>query len=223
MKGFINLGNSCYIASTLQCLLNLCSVNNTFKLLQGHFESCRKPPTECLECQFLKLCNGILSGDYSTEPAVSKSHTVQGIKPTSFKYLLGKQHEEFSTMKQQDAFEYLQHLLSKFSNHPAFSSIAKHFEFLMQQKIQCLMCQKCRYTDVAEGSLRVNVPVPTSETVEEVDFLQCVKDSFAASHNEFRCPSCNPINNPINMKVLKTQLLNYQHQSRHFPKFYVLW
>jgi ubiquitin carboxyl-terminal hydrolase 5/13 len=36
----------------------------------------------------------------------------EGIRPTGFKALIGKGHEEFSTMKQQDSEEFLGHLIT---------------------------------------------------------------------------------------------------------------
>jgi len=73
-----------------------------------------------------KIADGLLSGryshtaDYSSPPPLGAglqhpSPTPvfqQGIRPIGFKTLIGKGHEEFSTMKQQDSEEFFTHLLT---------------------------------------------------------------------------------------------------------------
>jgi ubiquitin carboxyl-terminal hydrolase 5/13 len=74
-----------------------------------------------------KVADGLLSGRYS-HPAPYASGTPshpsdplhpfptpvfqQGIRPTSFKALIGKGHPEFSTMKQQDSEEFFTYLVT---------------------------------------------------------------------------------------------------------------
>jgi len=73
-----------------------------------------------------KVADGLLSPRYS-HPAHSTTLNTTGealqhpsptpvfqagIKPTSFKALIGKGHKEFATMRQQDAEEYFTHLIT---------------------------------------------------------------------------------------------------------------
>lgn len=83
-------------------------------------------PADCVECQMRKVADGLLSGRYShpagqtASPALGDSlqHPSPtpvfqtGVKPTGFKALIGKGHEEFATMKQQDAEEFFTHLIT---------------------------------------------------------------------------------------------------------------
>lgn len=129
---------SCYMASTLQSIFALPSFkdrynNSTINTL--HALTCPEPtPATCLECQMIKMADGLLSGRYSvprTRPVPTLIHSQfhaqadldkpntdppapvfqEGIKPTMFKALIGKGHPEFSTMKQQDSEEFFTHLL----------------------------------------------------------------------------------------------------------------
>lgn len=72
-----------------------------------------------------KLADGLLSGRYSvpaTGPTqrqggelLHKSPTPvfqDGIRPVTFKAVIGKGHAEFSTMRQQDSEEFFTHLLN---------------------------------------------------------------------------------------------------------------
>ena len=60
---------------------------------------------------------GILSGRYSqlsesSDFSAEELQHQQAIKPTMFKSLIGKGHPEFSTKRQQDAVEFLLHLIN---------------------------------------------------------------------------------------------------------------
>lgn len=55
---------------------------------------------------------GLLSGRYSSPVDGDVSKYQQGIKPSMFKALIGRGHHEFSTKRQQDAVEFLLHLIN---------------------------------------------------------------------------------------------------------------
>ena len=117
------------MASVLQTIFSLPTFETRYnKNAQNHGEVCTVPlPADCVECQMHKVADGLLSGRYS-HPAQSSSGTAiamdhlqhpsptpvfqQGIKPIGFKTLIGKGHEEFSTMKQQDSEEFFTYLIN---------------------------------------------------------------------------------------------------------------
>jgi len=105
----------------------------------NHAETCTVPlPADCVECQMRKIADGLLSGRYShpanvppssytlgvqqTEPPTALDDGSRhpslapvfqkGLKPMGFKAMVGKGHDEFATMKQQDAEELLTHLIT---------------------------------------------------------------------------------------------------------------
>ena len=116
------------MASVLQTIFSLPSFETRYNgNAKNHAEVCTVPlPADCVECQMHKVADGLLSGRYShpafssgtpiaTSPLQHPSPTPvfqQGIKPTGFKALIGKGHEEFSTMKQQDSEEFFTHLIT---------------------------------------------------------------------------------------------------------------
>ncbi len=84
-----------------------------------HAAACTEPlPAECIECLLHKEADGLLSGRYArpahyvSSPEADTTTPVfqDGIKPTGFKALIGKGHEEFSTMRQQDSEVFFTHL-----------------------------------------------------------------------------------------------------------------
>lgn len=132
LTGLANLGNSCYMASVLQTIFALPAFQTRYYEPAGmhHAEACTVPlPADCVECQMRKVADGLLSGRYShpanaLPPSTSSAFgdALQhpsptpvfqlGVKPTTFKTLIGKGHQEFATMRQQDAEEFFTHLLT---------------------------------------------------------------------------------------------------------------
>ncbi|KAM6495283.1 hypothetical protein JOM56_009906 [Amanita muscaria] len=192
LTGLANLGNSCYIASILQTTFSLPafqkryfsqSSNNQFD--PTHAQECTYSlPAECVECQMRKVADGLLSGRYAIPvqppPKPSETNTQissdppshpppvfqAGIRPMTFKSLIGANHAEFSTMRQQDAEEFFGHLLSiirrdsKRRGIPLASDqdATRVFEFGTEQKIKCNVCGRVRYR--IDEMDRVGVAVP---------------------------------------------------------------
>jgi ubiquitin carboxyl-terminal hydrolase 5/13 len=129
----------------------------------SHFHTCDNPlPATCLECQMLKLADGLLSGRYSrvaptphlgsVEPETPAQPRFQeGIRPSQFKALIGKGHEEFSTMRQQDSEELLQHLLirlraeAKRQGRDERTEATEIVKFGTEQRLQCTECKRVGY------------------------------------------------------------------------------
>ena len=72
-----------------------------------------KKPAEDFTTQFSKLAYGLLSGKYSIAPADDvPEDNRKGIRPIMIKNVIGRDHIDFSTKQQQDAYEFFVHLLS---------------------------------------------------------------------------------------------------------------
>ncbi|PUU84289.1 hypothetical protein B9Z19DRAFT_279086 [Tuber borchii] len=217
LTGLKNLGNSCYLASILQCLFALPSFQKRYNLPDLP-ESL--VPADDLETQLRKLADGLLSGRYArpdTDVAVNEyspeTPYQRGLAPAMFKALIGKGHEEFSTMRQQDAFELLLHLFKLISRSPHPGDLedpVSDFRFALEQRLQCMGCSKVRYRTDIQDNISVPVPVrriPTESSDVEMkegdkekdknkDFFEPVTikeclDIFTADEIVgFNCPSC---------------------------------
>ncbi|KAG1151720.1 hypothetical protein G6F37_005997 [Rhizopus arrhizus] len=202
--GLKNLGNSCYMASVLQSIFNIEKFQNRYdNELKDHAKMCTNEPANCWYCQLHKLADGILSGRYS-QPKVNDDNVQyqEGIAPGMFKALVGKGHEEFSTMRQQDAFEFFQYFCKAIRQKEHASSSndpTKLFDFMIEQRLQCHKCKKVKYQKHETSGISVNVPAlklkedngEGQEAYKSVSFYECL-DMFIADETVegYDCPNC---------------------------------
>jgi ubiquitin carboxyl-terminal hydrolase 5/13 len=173
LTGLKNLGNSCYLASVLQALFSMPEFEQRY-LRHDEPSSLPQKPAEDLEIQLRKLADGLLTGRYSKpDTDVMASGDVddiphqRGLAPAMLKHLIGRGHAEFASMRQQDSFELLLHILklisrSQQSSSGTYSNIndpVDAFRFVMEQKLTCLACKKVRYRQDEMENLSVAVPI----------------------------------------------------------------
>ncbi|KAJ5355776.1 Ubiquitinyl hydrolase [Penicillium concentricum] len=204
--GLANLGNSCYLSSIMQCIFSVTGFRERYYQLPEEPPLCQAPAQD-LETQMQKLADGLLSGRYSQpDSRVMLSTDIpevahqKGLAPAMFKYLIGQGHEEFATMRQQDAFEFLLHLfksvaLSKHTS-PQINPV-EHFRFQVEQRLQCLHCKKVRYKVDEQDNISVAVPArlaatsdETGKEYESVDLSECLDIFTSAEVVELTCPAC---------------------------------
>ncbi|KAI1340175.1 hypothetical protein F5Y15DRAFT_50465 [Xylariaceae sp. FL0016] len=220
LTGLKNLGNSCYLASILQCLFDLPAFQARYNIPEIDLPLVDDPAQD-LETQLRKIADGLLSGRYSTpDPDVQKlddstgAHYQKGLAPSMFKHLVGKDHSEFRTMGQQDAFELWQHvvdLISK-SRHPVpLTDPTDKFKFVQEQKLQCTNCKKVRYTTTEPDNLMINVPpekLPSkegqTESYKPVTLKQCLDNFTAPEFVAKKCESCGSEQTFSMRKMFKT-------------------
>ncbi|KAI3404412.2 hypothetical protein KGF56_002809 [Candida oxycetoniae] len=153
--GIQNLGNSCYMNSVLQALFDLEAYQEFFKNLTFDLEA---DPAQDLTTQLIKLYDGLYSGRYSVPGSLKGEDYQLGIKPSTFKTLVAKNHEEFQTQKQQDAFEFLQYFLGK-GDQQFGMKLNRSLKFLFANKVICAHCKHGSIT----SELLDNISVPIEE------------------------------------------------------------
>lgn len=222
LTGLKNLGNSCYLASVLQCLFDLPAFQRRYYETNDDLPTVQEP-AEDLETQLRKMGDGLLSGRYSKPdpdaafsgqdpPAVHQ----RGLGPSMFKHLIGRGHQEFSTMRQQDAFELFQHLfkLISRSRHPSpTEDPTSAFRFALEQRLQCRGCKKVRYSTNEQDNIMIILPMekePQKEgeegpaTWKPVSFKRCLDDFTAEEVVELTCSSCGSKDGYVKRTLFKT-------------------
>uniref|UniRef100_A0A183CAR3 Ubiquitin carboxyl-terminal hydrolase n=1 Tax=Globodera pallida TaxID=36090 RepID=A0A183CAR3_GLOPA len=137
--GLINLGSSCYINSALQVLLIVPDFARVFteEFLLG------KQPAEINE-------------DFTAQLAKER-----GIRPATFRRIVGRGHSEFSTAKQQDVEEYVRYLFEKIDacSAPISNNPVDAFRFRLVTRFVDELSNCVRYSFRTDTILSVAIPV----------------------------------------------------------------
>ncbi|KIK70466.1 hypothetical protein GYMLUDRAFT_234930 [Collybiopsis luxurians FD-317 M1] len=219
LTGLKNLGNSCYMASVLQTIFAIPAFQERYQQnenIKSHAETCPEPlPADCVECQMHKVADGLLSGryakpasHYSSVPTGGDIETPvvfqDGLKPSTFKALIGKGHEEFATMRQQDSEEFFGHLINvirrdgKKYTERAAQDPTQIFTYATEQRLQCTNCNKVRYRVDSTDVLSISVPAvakgkDADEKIlyEDVALWSCIEAlGIEEALEGYNCPSC---------------------------------
>jgi ubiquitin carboxyl-terminal hydrolase 5/13 len=229
LTGLKNLGNSCYLASSLQCLFSLPQFQKRYFQSDADLPLVSDPASD-IETQLRKLADGLLSGRYSypdseipdSEYSAEARHQ-KGIAPSMLKHLIGRGHSEFSSMQQQDAFELLLHLFKLItrSQHQApAQDPTEAFRFVIEQRLQCLRCKKVRYRIDEQDNISIPVPIvklhkvvvgpenPGDEgEVDEykpVTIKECLDTFTAEEVVELTCVACGSKDGFLKRSLFKT-------------------
>lgn len=206
LTGLKNLGNSCYLASITQCLFDMPAFRERYFRPADDLPIVEEPAAD-LETQLRKMGDGLWSGRYSKPDAdlatESQVNHQKGLAPAMLKHLIGRGHEEFSTMRQQDAFELFQHifkLISRSQHSGGLKDPTSEFRFVLEQRLQCLGCHKVRYSTNEQDSIFIDVPLeklPVEQGAEDVGdrykpvtLKECLDNLTAPEKVELTCSSC---------------------------------
>ncbi|KAK2616177.1 ubiquitin C-terminal hydrolase Ubp14 [Conoideocrella luteorostrata] len=206
LTGLKNLGNSCYLASITQCLFDMPAFRDRYFRPNDDLPDVEEPAAD-LETQLRKMADGLWSGRYSKPdadaPPESHANHQKGLAPAMLKHLIGRGHEEFSTMRQQDAFELLQHLFKLVTRSQHSGNLkdpTSQFRFVLEQRLQCLGCNKVKYSTNEQDNIFIDVPLEKLHTetnsdnvgdkYKPVTLKECLDNFTAAEKVELTCSSC---------------------------------
>ncbi|KAM9805526.1 ubiquitin carboxyl-terminal hydrolase 5 isoform X3 [Syngnathus typhle] len=92
-----------------------------------------------------------------------------GIAPRMFKALVGRNHPEFSTNRQQDAQEFLLHFINMVERNCRLGpNPSEAFRFLVEERIVCQQSQKAKYTQRVDYIIQLPVPMEQASNIDEL-------------------------------------------------------
>ncbi|KAL0909266.1 hypothetical protein M5K25_020116 [Dendrobium thyrsiflorum] len=183
--GLVNLGNSCYMASTMQVVFSTRSFIERYykeQNLKSAFILAPADPTFDLNMQLTKLGHGLLSGKYSL-PTPEKQ---EGVPPRMFKTAISASHPEFSSMRQQDALEFFLHLLDQVEQaHAGKPELdpSRSFKFFIEERLQC-PSGKVAYNKRADYILSLNIPLSEATNKEQLEASNKLKSEKSVAEKQ---------------------------------------
>eukprot|EP01104_Vermistella_antarctica_P013148 TRINITY_DN3943_c0_g1_i3.p1 TRINITY_DN3943_c0_g1~~TRINITY_DN3943_c0_g1_i3.p1 ORF type:complete len:712 (-),score=177.96 TRINITY_DN3943_c0_g1_i3:44-2179(-) len=192
--GLKNIGNTCYLASVIQVLVSIPEFREHFASPDTRPIPSNFDPSQDLCTQSKKLLKWMADGRYSVpeitpetiegsveaDDGQRKGQSQAGIPPRMFKAVIGRDHPEFKTARQQDALEFFQYLMEEWKrmnttikNGSAGDdgqrpSPTEMFRFFLQDRLECSSSKKVRYTERSENVLSLPVPLEAATNIDEV-------------------------------------------------------
>ncbi|XP_055867216.1 ubiquitin carboxyl-terminal hydrolase 8-like isoform X1 [Biomphalaria glabrata] len=213
LTGLKNLGNTCYMNSTIQCLNNTSPLIRYFLddsyLYDINRESSQGMQGEVVD-EFAVVVKALWSGDY------------RSITPRDLKNTISKYYSAFAGFQQQDSQEFLTFLLDglheglnevrnapeipeqnneQLNDFDAAHLAWKHHKLLNKSIIvelfqgqlkSTLMCRTCGKKSVTfQVFMSLSLPIPASSRCSLMDCLkEFLKPEILTGSSKWKCPSC---------------------------------
>lgn len=139
-------------------------------LREAYIRNSSSEPSGNFNFQLSKLGYGLLSGRYSVrdDDETKEDETLvkppKGIKPTSFKSIIGRGHAEFASKRQQDAQEFLIYLFDLIEKNARTAEAGNgapnpidSFRFQLEDRFECSQSHQVKY--VTRPDFCLSVPI----------------------------------------------------------------
>ncbi|XP_048750145.2 ubiquitin carboxyl-terminal hydrolase 8-like isoform X2 [Ostrea edulis] len=213
LTGLRNLGNTCYMNSTIQCLNNTSPLATYFLTDMYLYDINRESQLGYY---------GEVADDFSVIIKALWSGQYKCITPRDFKFIVGKHNPEFAGTTQQDSHDFLTFLmdglhegLNKVKKRPEIpeqendnlpdnqaaeiawrhhqlcneSIIVELFQGQLKSTLMCLHCRKMSVN--FQAFMFLTLPLPSSSRCSLGDCLKLfLKEEKLTGSSRWRCPRC---------------------------------
>ncbi|XP_044753108.1 ubiquitin carboxyl-terminal hydrolase 36 [Coccinella septempunctata] len=187
--GMINMGNTCYLNSTLQALFHVPALANWLISDKEHYSSCYESGGFCIICSMRRT---LLESQNSNMNAIRPIHIYNKLRLISRNFILNRQ---------EDAHEFLRHLieamekayLNRFKNNEQFDARVKETTPLNQifggYLRSAVTCQDCGHVSTTFQHFQdLLLDIRRAQTVEEA--LDGYFSRERIDDDTYHCESC---------------------------------
>mmetsp|Transcript_1731 Transcript_1731/g.3831 ORF Transcript_1731/g.3831 Transcript_1731/m.3831 type:complete len:837 (-) Transcript_1731:146-2656(-) len=181
LVGLKNLGNSCYLNSTVQLLLALPEAVKRYRDEDLGIRS-SSPPEVPLDMvsQVAKLTAALNGPRYAApiKEGEDENDPRYEVAPAMFRNLIGRNHAEFSSGRQQDAGEFLLYFLEQLSRSERTAlgtrlevgePFSNFFEFNVEERLEEVGGEKrVKYSQSRQNMLGLQIKLDDVENLEEI-------------------------------------------------------
>ncbi|CAF3770433.1 unnamed protein product [Rotaria socialis] len=175
--GLINIGNTCYMNSALQCLSNIPELTQWALNQKQH--STRE--NEDIIAIYTSLIQSIWSGENTT------------VNPRDIKEIVSRSAPIFIGHAQRDSHEFLNSLLNALERTKSISIIADLFHIHTKSQVTCTGCNFIDMTDEITTFLPLPLPLPKRNLFNNEILLENLIQDFCLEENLdglYYCNSC---------------------------------
>lgn len=203
MRGMVNLGNTCFMASILQVLLHSRQLRNFFMSCEHNSKTCPRRTQKstnnvCMACEL----DDLFKSNYCGE--------IVPMTPTQFLHAVWRSAKNLSGYEQQDAHEFLISVLGQVHTDLGGSTFAckcpvhSSFTGVLQSDVTCLSCGNINASfdpfidislDIIGSSSSKDssfmILDPNTSTLNLHECFQMFTHAEKLSSNTYMCASCN--------------------------------
>ena len=187
IRGFANLGNTCYMNATLQGLLSSNIVNTALLMYIQRKSECMGNLSPVLLEYIRLIMDHVKNNDQGIVDMATYS-------PNSFKNILDHANPWFRGNAQHDSNELLVYMINEFSDEKKDKGMGNLIRKLCFGKFkQYVCCSECKHEVVSYFKfLDVILPIPNQDNPDlEGCFKKFAKYEIMDGDNKWECPACN--------------------------------
>uniref|UniRef100_A0AAQ5YEZ2 Ubiquitin carboxyl-terminal hydrolase 13 n=1 Tax=Amphiprion ocellaris TaxID=80972 RepID=A0AAQ5YEZ2_AMPOC len=137
----------------------------------------------------------------------------KGVSPRMLKSLVSRGHPEFSSNRQQDAHEFLLHIINLVERNSAGSENPSDvFRFLVEERVQCCQTRRVRYTQRVDYCIQLPAPIEAATNREE---LLAYEAKRKEAEENMRAPP-----EPVRARIPFTACLQAFTEPENVPDFW---